>query len=251
MKFIEKLNAKYRLPLAIAVYGQHSALVQYLVNRYAGRARRVLDLGARRSPYTVSLKGLVFAIDLPPRSDADLGLKVDMQSTRRHNLVPVYGSGEHLPFKNDVFDAVLMIEVIEHIPRDDLCIAEVSRVLKPGGVLVLSTPNAEALPIPSKHHLRHYSDSQLVGLLPECLRVEKLWCVFPKGRLWRESVRGVRQMLEERRLFSVMRHLLCVWVYWLVVALDALLGKGRNATTIFLVARKQGSQSFRQGGDPP
>lgn len=47
----------------------------------------------------------------------------------------------------DGFDAVLVLEVIEHIPLDefDEFMDEVLRVLKPGGRLVLSTPNAACI----------------------------------------------------------------------------------------------------------
>ena len=46
-----------------------------------------------------------------------------------------------LPWDDATFDCVVCCEVIEHIVDTDRLLAELRRVLKPGGVLVLSTPN--------------------------------------------------------------------------------------------------------------
>jgi SAM-dependent methyltransferase len=48
---------------------------------------------------------------------------------------------EFLPFKSGTFDAVNLIEVIEHIEHQAQLIREIGRVLKPGGVVLVSTPN--------------------------------------------------------------------------------------------------------------
>ena len=46
------------------------------------------------------------------------------------------------PFADQCFDSVLLSEVLEHIPHEPLALAEVHRVLKPGGVLAISVPHA-------------------------------------------------------------------------------------------------------------
>ena len=50
-------------------------------------------------------------------------------------------SGDALPFASGAFDAVLSFDVFEHIKDSDLHLAEVRRILKPGGRYLLQTPN--------------------------------------------------------------------------------------------------------------
>jgi SAM-dependent methyltransferase len=46
-----------------------------------------------------------------------------------------------LPFRNESFDLVLMLEVIEHLPDIPHTLREIARVLKPGGTAIVTTPN--------------------------------------------------------------------------------------------------------------
>lgn len=50
-----------------------------------------------------------------------------------------------LPFLRDVFGVVLSIEVIEHLENPRAHVRELHRVCKPGGLVILSTPNTESL----------------------------------------------------------------------------------------------------------
>ncbi|MGW7298293.1 methyltransferase domain-containing protein [Streptomyces sp. NPDC054829] len=61
-------------------------------------------------------------------------------------LTPVRGelTGGGLPFKDESADAVLFSEVVEHLVDPDAALDEIRRVLRPGGHLMLSTPNLAA-----------------------------------------------------------------------------------------------------------
>ena len=52
----------------------------------------------------------------------------------------VRGSAFDLPFAQDAFDCVIISEVLEHLTDDAAALRELSRVLKPGGVLAVSVP---------------------------------------------------------------------------------------------------------------
>lgn len=90
----------------------------------------LLDIGAGNQPYRdlfPHTKAYV-AMDLPPSEN-----------------VAVYGDALALPFKDGIFDSVLCNEVLEHVPEPGTLLMEVARVLRPGGVLLLSTPQTWGL----------------------------------------------------------------------------------------------------------
>jgi SAM-dependent methyltransferase len=72
-----------------------------------------------------------------------------------------------LPFGDDAFDTVVSFETIEHLPDRDAYLAEVARVLRPGGTYVVSTPRAaETVERPANpYHLIEYSERDFRELL--------------------------------------------------------------------------------------
>jgi ubiquinone/menaquinone biosynthesis C-methylase UbiE len=59
----------------------------------------------------------------------------------------VRADGEHLPLTDASVDVVVLTEVIEHLVRPELAVWEIARVLRPGGVLVMTTNNASEMPL--------------------------------------------------------------------------------------------------------
>jgi 2-polyprenyl-3-methyl-5-hydroxy-6-metoxy-1,4-benzoquinol methylase len=57
----------------------------------------------------------------------------------------VQSIGELLPLPGDTFDCVILSEVIEHLPVPEVSILEAARVLRPGGRLLVTTPNYRSL----------------------------------------------------------------------------------------------------------
>lgn len=98
------------------------------------QGKRVLDLGCGIGSYTE---------ELAQRAQWICGLDVLESSLRafREPIPRVQGIGENLPFATASFDAVTMIEVLEHTVSDAQVLRECFRVLKPGGHLILFVPN--------------------------------------------------------------------------------------------------------------
>jgi len=75
-----------------------------------------------------------------------------------------------IPYEDNKFDMVVAFEVLEHIQNDKKAIAEINRVLKPGGFLVFSVPAFNALfgPKDKAHfHMRRYNKKMIRNLLPD------------------------------------------------------------------------------------
>ncbi|MDX2190309.1 MAG: class I SAM-dependent methyltransferase [Bacteroidota bacterium] len=75
----------------------------------------------------------------------------------------------NVPPLNDIednsFDVVVAFQVIEHIQNDQLFIKEISRVLKPGGKLILTTPNIALTLTRNPWHEREYTFDSLKKLV--------------------------------------------------------------------------------------
>ena len=53
---------------------------------------------------------------------------------------PLNGDAVHLPFPDGAFDRIIAAEVLEHIPPDAAAMAELARVLRPGGTMAVTVP---------------------------------------------------------------------------------------------------------------
>ena len=60
---------------------------------------------------------------------------------KKSNLQFLQGAAEKIPVEDHVFDIVVSFETIEHLENHQLIFNEIKRVLKPEGVLIISTPN--------------------------------------------------------------------------------------------------------------
>ncbi|MFN8557971.1 MAG: class I SAM-dependent methyltransferase [Dehalococcoidia bacterium] len=54
-------------------------------------------------------------------------------------------AADRVPLRDGAFDAVLLLDVIEHVPDEAAVVREAARLLRPGGALVLSVPHAGLL----------------------------------------------------------------------------------------------------------
>ncbi|MCX7019261.1 MAG: methyltransferase domain-containing protein [bacterium] len=100
----------------------------------AGMARScpaVLDVGCGSSQIVLGL----------PQSDiCDICLN-KLRHHRGRARTPVRASVFNLPFPSNRYDAVIFSQVIEHLPRDPRILTEIVRVAKPGGLVIVGTPD--------------------------------------------------------------------------------------------------------------
>ena len=104
---------------------------------------RLLDLGCGDGTYTRRLAERfdhVTGVDVEPERLAMFRTEV-AGTPLEDKLVIHQMPGEHLALPDASYDVVTMIEVIEHVASVEETLAEVHRVLTPGGRLLLTTPN--------------------------------------------------------------------------------------------------------------
>ena len=200
-------------------YSGKREIVRDWIWRYKAKSKKLklLDCGAGGGAFAseMSVDLQVTAMD---DHEESLGLL-------RASLPPeavVRGECTKIPFPDDSFDIVTALDVLEHISDDRTAVSEMIRVLKPGGLLVLTVPALMSLWSDwdvSLHHQRRYRKDNLLRLMDvsvirhihaayiNVLAVPAIWLV----RKARSLGLGVRVRAEDwvppRALNAVLRFL--------------------------------------------
>jgi SAM-dependent methyltransferase len=138
-------------------------LARYWWAAQAAEGRAVLDAGC----------GVGYGSAMLARAGASEVVGVDLSDKAVEaaaagappNATFLTGDVHALPFEADRFDLVVCFEVIEHVEGRDEVIAELARVLAPGGVLALSSPNRDVYPAGNPHHVHEYVPEELRAAL--------------------------------------------------------------------------------------
>ena len=140
-----------------------------IITTFARGGGRTLDVGCGSS---VILQSLNDAIGIDIRHSK-------MRYMKRYRTPVITGSVFALPFANGVMGCVICSEVIEHVPPDPTMFVELDRVLQPGGLLILGTPDYATVTWPvieqlyrrlapggyADEHISHYTRSGIEQLL--------------------------------------------------------------------------------------
>ena len=157
--------------------GRHKLVESLLRERYVQDAahnseRVILDIGCGTGAMSHRLTkwGRVVSADFSPLA---------LQFSRRRGLENLVGADAmKLPFASGSFDALVAMDMLEHLPDDKAALAEFARVLKPGGRVFATVP---AYPhLWSEHdlalmHFRRYIRKEMNDRFTEAgLHIEKL-----------------------------------------------------------------------------
>jgi SAM-dependent methyltransferase len=147
---------------------------------------RVLDVGCGNQPFHAW-----FA-----QADRLMGLDADAVDSRPD----IVGDGTGLPFSNSSFQSVVCLQTLEHIPDPFAALAEMARVLKPGGYLMLTVPQAWRVHEPPHDYFRftNYGLRYLMGR--NGLAVER---IVPQGGVWALVGQTLLNILPHRHLFHL------------------------------------------------
>lgn len=112
-----------------------------ILKELKGSKAKVLDLGCGTGLNTPSIAKHfpnTIACDVDPMFETATN---DFLSSFDIKIPIIIYDGNKLPFKDDTFDIVNCVEVIEHAKNPDLLLSEIKRVLKPDGILHITSPN--------------------------------------------------------------------------------------------------------------
>ena len=108
-------------------------VIRSLLKRYRARGP-MLDAGCGTGLNLSSMPSGSVGLDINPRNLA-------LIRSRLPDRMAVEGDIENMPFGGAAFETVVCTEVLEHVPYPDRALAEIGRVLRPGGLLLGSVPS--------------------------------------------------------------------------------------------------------------
>lgn len=147
-------------------------LHRYLLARDFARGKDVLDIACGEGYGTALLAQVarrVIGVDIDPPTVAHAATQYV-----RANLHYVTGDARGIPLASASVDLVVSFETLEHFAEQEMFLAEVRRVLRPGGLLVISTPDSDVYsPVgagANTFHLRELSREEFVATLSRDFR---------------------------------------------------------------------------------
>lgn len=108
--------------------------------------------------------------EILPKVDSFLGL--DKIKEVIQNLTEKYPDGQFIQsvfppidiLESGAFDFIISFQVIEHVRKDRLFLEEIYRLLKPGGLAIITTPNIRMSLSRNPWHVREYTAKELTDL---------------------------------------------------------------------------------------
>lgn len=141
--------------------GRRQIMLRLLDDNLARRPEgslRILDIGCGTGTMVTHLMryGRAYGVDMDHEAV--------VYCTERGLDVMVQASAGQLPFENETFDLVTMLDVLEHIVDDGAALTEARRILRKGGLLMVAVPAYRFLwgvQDEVSQHQRRYSSTQL------------------------------------------------------------------------------------------
>ena len=155
-----------------------------------------------------------------------VGIDVDAQTVERARLkyrsngLEFYlGNGKEIPLGDSVADVFVSLETIEHVKEDAGFLEEAWRVLRPGGLLICSTPNREITnpgtaleDAPWNHfHVREYNEADFERLLQRRFAIVDRYGQNPVNRVVSQVARIIAKIFGTKIAVKFNQALKCRW----------------------------------------
>jgi len=152
--------------------------VMFLARRHSGR---LLDIGCASGWFLQNMQWLgwkVEGVDIDP---------VGAEKARKRGIAVRLGTLEGQHYPDNIFDAITMSHVVEHLHKPIATLQECYRILKPGGRIVIITPNTESMahkrfkefwmPLDTPRHLNLFTSMSMTLAVERAgFRIEEGYC---------------------------------------------------------------------------
>jgi SAM-dependent methyltransferase len=191
----------------------------------------VLDLGSGEGygANYLSDSHLVVGVDASKSS-----IKKSQKKYSNKNCFFLPCEGGKLPFKEDVFDIVVSVHVIEHIKEEKKFVSEIHRILSPGGLFFVHTPNRILRLRPgqrpwNRFHVREYDALDLKRALSTCFAEIDVYGITGRQEIFEYEENRLSQIKKISALDPFYLHrFMPEWLRYLVVEnIKKLYGKNR------------------------
>lgn len=158
------------------------ARYQMLLRFVPSSIKYALDVGCGDG-YLMHLLFAAGALKVYGIDNNGVGISLAYQQLSRHDgrrdWWVALASGDKIPMRDNQFDAVILADVIEHLTKPEKTLIEITRVLRPDGILLLSTPNKNPQHIWDKRHVIEFTPDSLRALLIPHFREITLHACWP------------------------------------------------------------------------
>lgn len=149
------------------IYLMHIATYRFAESFAAGK--RVLDFGCGSGYGSAKIAEVAVTVDAVDVAE-DAITHASERFLRQNLKFTCIDPLASLPFSDASFDTVLSFQVFEHVANVDHYLCEIYRVLRPGGVLVLVTPDRKTRLLPfqrpwNRWHVKEYGSSSLTSVM--------------------------------------------------------------------------------------
>jgi SAM-dependent methyltransferase len=178
------------------------------------RAKRVLDIA--------SGEGYGCSALLSAGAKSVIGIDIDAlacaRAARKYKIDVRVGNAEAIPIETGSIDVVVSFETIEHVQNPDRFVREISRVLTPDGLLIISTPNKNLYSppgkVPNPYHCSEMGPEEFQALLHSAFAKISLFGQRPHSAKWWSLMSLISESCQWDRLEQVAEHRRRLWWKW-------------------------------------
>lgn len=180
----------------------------------------ILDVGGRKSPYTINLSANITLLDVPQetgtKEDLNLGftdtILRTIKSMRSNIKDVVIQDMTKSTLEEECYDAVVYVEVIEHVEQDEIFVKNIAKVIRKGGWVYFTTPNGDYIknegPDKNPDHVRHYTRAQLKDLLEKYFNNVDVHYAVKTGKYRVQGLKSYKLSAPIRTLKSIISNMI-------------------------------------------